>query len=347
MADLAQEIYQPVGVRANICSTINELRPERRREAGELYKFDADTGEKKLQENLDLINKWHGGANGRITCLFGPQGADMCSKELLLHVKELSSEHGLPIHMHVAQGGRERAQMLKRYGKPTIRFLEEIGYLDPKTQLIAAHCHDSTPKELQILAESGAKMIGCPGSIGMIDGIVPPLQSFLEFGGTAALGSDQCPPDGNTMFAQMKYAAILNKVKHRDPTVLPAWKVLRMATIEAAKCLGLDHQIGSLEPGKKADVILLDLNRPHFTPQLRTPVRNLIPNIAYQANGSEVTTVIVDGQIIMENRRVKTLDEVDVIQEAQQAAEDLAEKAEADYIQADSGLVSMMREGKL
>ncbi len=346
MANLAQDVYQPVGVRANLCSTINELSAERRREASELYHFDNDVGQNKLQENLDLIRQWHNGADGRITCHFGPQGADMMSKDLLLHVKELAQEYNLPIHMHVAQSlGREHKQMLKRYGKSTVRFLEEINYLD--SQLIAAHCHGTTPEELQILARSGTNMVGCPGSIGMIDGIVPPLYSYLEAGGTAALGSDQSPPDGNRIFDQMKYAAILSKVKHQDPTVLPAWKVLRMVTIEAARVLGLDAQIGSIEIGKKADIVLLDLNRPHLTPILKIPIRNLIPNLVFQATGNEFTTSIINGKIIMENRQITTINEEQIIQKAQKVAEELAEKAETDFNNANSGLVSMMREGKL
>jgi len=270
----------------------------------------------------------------------------MLGKELLLHIKELADERGLSYHMHVAQSwGREHKQVLERYDKSPVRFLEEIGYLG--SQLIAAHCHATTPEELTLLAQSGTRMIGCPGSIGLIDGIVPPLWDYISAGGTAALGSDQSPPDGNRMLDQIRYAAILNKIKHQDPTVLPAWKVLRMGTIEAAKCLRLDQHIGSLEVGKKADVILFDLNRPYLVPNVRVPIRNLVPNLVYQANGSEVTTVIINGKIVIENQQVKTIDETKLLQEAQQAAEILTVASTDDYIQAGSGLVSMMREGKL
>ncbi|MGY5874368.1 MAG: amidohydrolase [Candidatus Thorarchaeota archaeon] len=344
MSEIVEQVYRPMGVRANVCSTVNELGPQKR-ESGALYQFDSAVGEKKLRDNRDLINRWHGSENGRITCLFGPQAADMMSKELLLHVKELAAERGLSIHMHVAQGGRERTQMVKRYGKSTVDHLREISYLD--SQLIAVHCHDTTPEELQILANSGVRMVGCPGSIGFIDGIVPPLHSYLQAGGIVALGSDQSPPAGNTMLAQMKYAAILNKVKHTDPRVLPAWQVLRMATIDAAKCHGLEFRIGSLELEKKADLILIDLKQFHLTPSLSSPVRNLIPNIVYHANGSEVSTVIVDGKVIVKEGRVVTIDEQAVLKEAQQAAESIANSAEIDYKDIDSPLTEMMRTGKL
>jgi 5-methylthioadenosine/S-adenosylhomocysteine deaminase len=344
MSHLGREVFAKSGVRADICTTINEMGTGPRR-AGELYEFDADIGEEKIKSNLELIQTLHGTADGRITCHFGPQAADMMSKELLLRVKELAQEYNVPIHMHIAQGGRERAQMTKRYGMSTVQFLRKIDYLSQN--LIAVHCHDSTEEEIQTLVQNGVRMVGCPGSIGLIDGVVPPLQDFISAGGTAALGSDQCPPDGHNMFSQMKYAAILNKVKHQDPTVLPSWKVFRLATIEAAKCHGLGDKVGSLEVGKKADVILLNLDSPHLTPRLGRPIRNIVPNIVHLATGSEVSTVIVDGHIIMDDSQVRTMDEKRVVSDAQDTAEELARRAEADVIEADSGLVRMMREGRL
>ncbi len=343
MNDIVEHVYKEVGVRANVCSTINQIGREKR-DAGKLYTFDESVGERKLKENLELIKKWHGKADGRITCLFGPQAADMMSKDLLLHVKDLAEEHEMRIHMHIAQGGRERAQMEERYGMSTISYLESIEYLD--SQLIAVHCHDTTEAELALLAKNGANMVGCPGSIGLIDGITPPLHSFMQKGGTAALGSDQCPPAGHNMFAQMRYAAILNKVKHTDPSVLPAWKVLRMATIEAAKCHGLDRLVGSLEAGKRADIIIVSIYQPQLVPALSSPLRNIVPNLVYQATGSEVDTVIVDGHVIMEKRQMTYMKEERVLAEAQKAAEDLTEKAEADFFAAGSKLATMMREGK-
>jgi 5-methylthioadenosine/S-adenosylhomocysteine deaminase len=189
-------------------------------------------------------------------------------------------------------------------------------------------------------------MVGCPGSIGLIDGVIPPLNAFMLAGGTAALGSDQCPPAGHNMFSQMKYAAILNKVKHTDPSVLPAWRLLRMATIEAAKCHGLESRIGSLEVGKRADIVIININNPHLTPMLGQPLRNVVPNLVYQSLGSEVETVIVDGRVIMDKRQMMTMDDVKILADAQNAAEEIAERAKADFLEANSMLATLMREGK-
>jgi 5-methylthioadenosine/S-adenosylhomocysteine deaminase len=149
------------------------------------------------------------------------------------------------------------------------------------------------------------------------------------------------------MLVEMKVAALLNKSRHRDPTVLPAWKMLRIATIEGATTLGLGDKIGSLETGKKADIILLDLKVPHMTPVLMRPVRNVAPNIVYSARGDEVTDVIVNGKFVIRNRNVLTMDETKVINEAQRAAEEICDAAVEDYMKADSLLAKAVKKGLL
>ena len=184
-------------------------------------------------------------------------------------------------------------------------------------------------------------MVGCPGSIGLIDGVVPPLHSFIQAGGVAALGSDQGPPDGSNMFTQMRYAAILNKVKHRDPTVLPAERIIRMATIDAARCHGLDSSIGSIGVGKKADIIILRPDIPNLVPVLSGTVKNLIPNLVYNATGSEVRDVIINGEIIMQDGVVKTMDEAQIITDAQRAGEQLMANSYMDLKEADSPFLDL------
>jgi 5-methylthioadenosine/S-adenosylhomocysteine deaminase len=200
-----------------------------------------------------------------------------------------------------------------------------------------------------LLAQRKIRYVSCPSSISIIDGITPPLQVYLAAGGWAAgLGSDQASGNNShNMMTELKIAALLNKTRHRDPTVLPAWKVLRIATIEGARCIGLDREIGSLEEGKKADLMMLNLKVPHLTPVISTPVRNVAPNIVYSARGDEVETVIVDGKVLMENRRVLTMDEESVIEEAQRAAEEVTSKAAEDYYKADSLLAKTMKKGLL
>ena len=347
MGPTAEKVFMPAGVRANLANTINEIGPDSRSDANKPYIFFEDIGETKFREALDLINRYDGEGDGRITCILSPHGADMMSEDLLLRVKEKAIEIGKLIHIHVAQGGREEIQIKLRYGTSTIKYLDSIGYLDER--LIAAHCHQTTDDEVALLAKRGVRYASCPASIGIIDGITPPLALFIQKGGRyATIGSDQASGNNHhNMLVEMKVAALLNKTRHRDPTVLLAWKMLRLATIEGAMTLGIGDRVGSLESKKKADIILMDLKVPHMTPVLMKPVRNVGPNIVYSARGDEVTDVIINGKMIVENRRVTTMDEEKVIEEAQRAAEEIAYHAVDEYMTADSVLAKAVRKGLL
>ncbi len=316
--------YVKTGVRGRLTATINQLPPELHRlQVGELYPYDETAGREKWKEATEILEEWHGREEGRITVMLGPQGPDMLSRELLLDIQQRAKSAGTKIHMHVAQGDREIDQVQKRYGMRSIPWLDSIGYLD--NSLIAVHLTEATDEEAALLAQRGVSMIHCPGSIGIIDGMVPPVMAFLAAGGVAGLGSDNAPGNNcNNLFNEMKAAAVYNKIKAKDPAVMPAEKVIRMATIEGARAIGLDHEIGSLEAGKKADLIVINTREPGLSPVIMEPICNLVPNLVYAARGHEVETVMVDGKLIMENRKLLTVDEDRVIDEAQAAAEALA-----------------------
>lgn len=347
MANLAEKVFAPSGVRARLASTINEIGPDSRPDPYRPYIFSPEIGERKLEESVEFAERWQGAADGRITCMLAPHAVDMMSRDLLLGVREEAEKRGLMMHMHVAQGGREAIQVRLRHGTTTVQFLEDIGFLDDR--LLAAHCHQASDEEVTLLAARGVRYVSCPSSIGLIDGITPPLALYLASGGrAAALGSDQaCGNNSHNMFVEMKVAALLNKTRHRDPTVLPAWRMLRVATIEGATAIGLGDQIGSLEPGKKADLIIVDLKAPHMTPVISRPVRNIAPNIVYSARGDEVETAIIDGRVVMEEGRVLTLDEERVMEEAQKAAEAITSMAAEDFMAAGSHLAKAVRKGLL
>jgi 5-methylthioadenosine/S-adenosylhomocysteine deaminase len=347
MGPVAEKVFIPSGVRANLANTINEIGPGSRPDAHKPYIFFEEIGDKKLKEAIELIDKYDGKGEGRISCIFGPHGADMMSEELLLRVKEKASEYGKLVHIHVAQGGREEIQMKLRYDTTTIKYLDSIGYLDDK--LIAAHCHQTTDGEVALLAQRGVRYASCPASIGIIDGITPPLGLFIQSGGKwATIGSDQASGNNHhNMLVEMKVAALLNKTRQKDPTVLPSWKMLRLATVEGATALGIGNKIGSIEAGKKADLIIIDLKVPHMTPVIMNPVRNIAPNIVYSARGDEVTDVIINGKMIVEDKRVLTMNEEEIITEAQKAAEEICRNAAEDYMKADSVLAKAVKKNLL
>jgi 5-methylthioadenosine/S-adenosylhomocysteine deaminase len=180
--------YEQLGIRARVCTLISEVPPvESMLRDGDLYPFDPSIGEMRLQENWELVEKWNGAANGRISVALGPQGADYCSVKLLETIKEIAEGKDLKIHMHIGQGEREIIQMKNRYGKRPVEFLADIGYLDKR--LIAVHMVKCADEEVARIAESGASMAFCPSSLIICDGIVPPADIFLDNGGSVCLGT--------------------------------------------------------------------------------------------------------------------------------------------------------------
>jgi len=340
------EIFVQVGVRARLTPTINALPPGGMAgwKIGDLYPLDPATGQAAIDTAVALARDWHSAADGRVTVMLGPQAPDMLPRDQLLQVKRIADREGLMIHTHVAQGDREIDQMLKRYGQRTPAFLDDLGYLDG--QLLAVHLTEATDDEATLIAQRGARMALCSGSIGIIDGIVPPAHVFRAAGGLVALGSDQASGNNcSNIFNEMKLTALFNKIKFRDPTVMPAWEVLRMATIEGAQAIGLGDEIGSLEAGKQADLILVGLSALNLSPVLDAPVRNMVPNLVYAACGHEVKTVMVVGRVLVRDGQVLTADEAAVRAEAQ--AEAVAQRVAADPVHKDMDLLAAMEAGRL
>ena len=340
--------FVKAGVRARLTSTINSFPEEDMSswEVGAVYPLSDKQGKQAIQEAIVFAEQWHGSEQGRISVMLGPQGPDMISCEQLLEVKNVAQKMGLMIHMHTDQGDRETNQMMKRYGKRTPKYLQEIGYLDD--QLLAVHLTESSEKEAEMIARSGASMALCSGSIGIIDGIVPPAHAFRQAGGNVALGSDQAAGNNcHNIFNEMKLTALFNKIRYRDPKVLPAWDALRMATIEGARAIGLGEDIGSIEIGKQADLILIDANSPTLTPILDSPIRTIVPNLVYGANGSEVSDSMIAGKWVMRNRKLLTVDQQQIIETAQREAECVAERMCGFSDHADLKLTGAMKQGFL
>ncbi len=342
------EIFERVGVRARLTPTINALPAGGMAgwKLGDLYRFDLAAGQAAIEAAVAFARDWHGRDGDRITVMLGPQAPDMLPRDHLCQVKRIADREGWMIHMHVAQGDREIEQMLKRYGQRTPAYLDELGYLDER--LLAVHLTEATDDEAALIARRGAGMVLCSGSIGIIDGIVPPARAFREAGGLVALGSDQASGNNcNNLFNEMKLTALFNKIRFRDPTVLPAWEVLRMATIEGAQAIGLGDAIGSLEEGKQADLVLVDLTALNLSPVLEAPVRNIVPNLVYAASGHEVQTVLVAGRVLVRDGQVLTVDEAAVRAEAQVQAEAVARRVAADPVHRKMALLAAMEAGQL
>lgn len=270
-----------------------------------------------LKEAVKVVQKYNHGAGGRITTRLGPHSAYTCGPRLLKSIREKASSLDVGIHIHLAESKSDSALVRNLHGKSEVELLEETGLLGP--DLLAAHCVHLSSVEISTLAKHNVRVSYNPVANMKLASGVPKIRDLMNAGVTVGLGTDG-PASNNSldMFETMKIAALLQKESYGDPTVMPARKILEMATIDGAKALGLDKETGSLEVGKKADLILVDFEKPHLTP-MHDPYANLV----YSARGSDVDTTIVDGKILMENREVKTLDEDDVIRKARETAFDL------------------------
>ena len=336
---------EQLGVRGNIAIHIREALP-RVYEPGELYEFSADYGRKTLNSALEAYDRWHGKGGGRIRVLLGPQGADFVGRELLHEIRALAKERDTYSYMHLSQGSRETAQMEMRYNSRTIPWLLEQGYLD--RSFIGIHLTDATDGETRAAARTGMGMVLCSGSIGIIDGIVPPAKVFQDSGGMVGLGSDQAPGNNcHNIFNEMKLTALFNKIKYEDPEVMPCWRALRMATIEGARAVGIGDAVGSLEAGKDADLILVDLKQPSMAPVYTQPMRNLVPNLVYSATGREVTAVIAGGQFVVRNGRLVKGDLEEILEGMQRLADRAAPGAGEQFWRINGKNAQYMREGKL
>jgi len=277
--------------------------------------------EQKMREEIkigrSLVKSFQGKAGGRILTMFGPHAPYTCSRECLLRVKELAGKFGVGIHIHVSESSEEVKQTVKKYGKRPVEYLDSIGFLGP--EVLAAHCVWVTKKEIRIIRENHAKPVHNPASNMKMGSGIAPVTEMFKAGIPVALGTDGAASNNSLdMFREMKLAALLAKVRKLDPTALPAMKALEMATRNGAAALGLEDKIGSIEVGKKADLILVDLKKPHLS-----PLHDVVSHLVYSAAGSDVDTVIVDGKVLMENGVVLTLDEEKVLEQAQRTFDDL------------------------
>ena len=282
---------------------------------------DVEKRKAEIKESKRIIRKCHGMANGRIKVALGPHSPYTCSRSLLEEVRGLADKYGVLVHIHVAETKGEVQQVLEKYGKRPFVYLDEIGFLGE--DVIAAHAVWLSSSEIRILKSRGVKLSHNPVSNMKLASGVAPVEKLVREGVCVSLGTDGAASNNNLdLIEEMKIAALLQKIKNMDPTSLDAGKVFEMATLNGAAALGLAKEIGSVEVGKKADIVLINTRKSHLTPW-----RNPISHLVYSASGCDVETVLCDGEILMEDSRLEAVDEKYVIEIAENAAEELVSKA--------------------
>jgi 5-methylthioadenosine/S-adenosylhomocysteine deaminase len=270
-----------------------------------------------IRESLALIEKWHGRANGRVRCCFAPRFAISCTRELLSEVSELSRKHQVMIHTHAAENKSECEMVETDTGRRNVAYLDSLGISGAHVML--AHCVHLDGEEMATLARTQTNVAHCPSSNLKLGSGVARITEMLSRGISVSLGADGAACNNRLdMFTEMRTAALLQKADH-GPEALPANRALRMATIDGARALGLENEIGSLETGKRADVIVVDLDQIHLSPQQD----DVVSALAYSAIASDVRTTIIDGQVLMRNGELLTMNEAVMIDEANREAEGL------------------------
>lgn len=274
-----------------------------------------------IQESVSLIDKWHGRAGGRIRCCFAPRFAISCTRELLSEVSKLAREHGVMIHTHASENKGECETVEAETGQRNVAYLDSLGISGAHVML--AHCIHLDDEEMEMLARKKTNVAHCPSSNLKLGSGIARVAEMLEKGISVSLGADGAACNNRLdMFTEMRTAALLQKALH-GPEVLPAGRALRLATIDGARALGLEKEVGSLEVGKRADVIVVDLAQPHSSPRRDDVVSALV----YSAQASDVRATIIDGRVVMRDGELLTLNEADVIAEANREAGALTERA--------------------
>lgn len=294
-----------------------------------MYPGQAEEKEPTLAEALAMHEKWEGAADGRIQVWFGPRALGTgTSIETMQEIIKLSRKHNMPINLHYCESRSELMEAIyyKRNfagytpGRLT-GWLEDIGLLGPKTLLI--HVNWLELEDIPNLARTGTHVVHNPACNMKLASGFALIPEMVAGGVNVSLGCDG-GPSNNTydMFREMKWASYIHKARLLDPLVMDNETVIEISTINGAKVMGREEEFGSLEDGKKADLIILDTDKPHLIPS-PDPVSTCV----CAANGSDVRTVVIDGKLIMDNRKVLTMDEEDIKQRARVHAEEIFTRA--------------------
>jgi 5-methylthioadenosine/S-adenosylhomocysteine deaminase len=299
---------EKTGIRANLCRGL----------------VSGKDSEMKLENGIEIFKEFNKTFNQRLHIDLGPHAPYTCKPEYLKRIGEVARELKAQVHIHLSESEKEVSDSFQEHGKSPIAHVADLGLLD--NHVIAAHCVHITDDDLEIMKNKDFHIVNNPSSNLKLANGFAQVHKMKKAGINVALGTDGPSSNNNQdMFEEMHLAAVLNKSVAGDTTFLPAYEVLEMATINGAKALGIDHLVGSLEEGKQADLILLDLEKPHLYPHF-----NLMSMLVYSASSSDVKTVIVDGKILYDDYKFTNMDLKTIYREATKYAKVLTGCSELD-----------------
>ncbi len=312
--DVVFETLAEIGLRASIGKCMMDA-------SGDAPARLQEKTTRSIDESLALKTRWDGAANGRLRAAFAPRFAVSCSRELLEAVADLSSREQTLVHTHASES-RDEVEVVRRLsgGFSNLEYLADTGLANAR--LCAAHCVWVTDREQELLAERDVKVLHCPGSNLKLGSGLAPVTEMRARGISVSLGADGAACNNHLdMFDEIRLAATIQAVR-KAPGALTARDAIWMATREGARALGLDSEIGSIEPGKRADLILVERDRPHLAPD-----PDPWSTLAFAARGTDVRMTMVDGEILVDQFALTRLDSRAVADEARRAAAELRARA--------------------
>jgi 5-methylthioadenosine/S-adenosylhomocysteine deaminase len=294
-----------------------------------------------LDDNEALIRAAHGAADGRINVWVGLEHQFYATPEACRRAAGLCDRYGVGLHTHSNESRDEVAEAQRRHGMSPMRSLEKLGLLAPE-QVLIAHCVWLEPEEIELLRRHRVGVAHNPASNMKLASGAAPVAALIAAGIAVGIGTDGEKENNNLdMFEEMKFASLLGKLREMDAAALGSWDVLRAATIEGARALGMDRLIGSLEPGKKADIIAVRADTPRMTPFLRSGAfANLHHNLVHAVQGGDIVMTMIDGRIAAENGVLRHGDMAEYIAAAERAFAGLAQRRSAWLAEHENGALS-------
>lgn len=272
--------------------------------------FLENDGGRRMTEALDLIQRWSGKAEGRITTMLGPHSPYTVPPQPFRELIALAEQENIPLHTHLAETKEEVVKIRETYNQTPAEYLFHLGMFE-KAHVLLAHSVHLNRRDIGYLKGMRGGVSHNPVSNLKLGCGIAPVKDMIEQGITAGLGTDGAGSATTLdMFEEIRAASWLQKLDYGDPTKLPAFDALSMATTGSAALLNIAHETGTLEAGKKADIILIHLKKPHLQ-----PVHNLLSLLAYSANGADVDTTIINGKIVMQGRQLLTIDEEELMKQ--------------------------------
>lgn len=270
----------------------------------------APNAEQALIESEEFFHQYNNTADGRITVMLGPHAPYTCPPDYLKRVVMLAQRLGAEIHIHLSETSGEVDECKKKYGKSPIELMKDIGVL--QCGVVAAHCVHVSENDIMLMKEANVRIAHNPGSNMKLASGIAPVPAMQKAGLCVGLGTDGAASNNNLdMLEELRLAALLHKVHTFDPLLVPAKTAVNMATIDGAQTLGLDKVTGKIAPGFKADITLFNMHSPHWYPR-----HDRISLLAYSAGSGDVDTVMVNGKILLENKCLTTIDEEQLMYEA-------------------------------